>query len=167
LEVIVSSGTTSLITFVVIFGSALIGMLLRTALPAHHLRDESRDVVKLGIGLVGTMAALVLGLLVASAKSSYDAQGTELTQMSANIIFLDRALAHYGPETREERELLRKAVVGTLDRMWSRDQIGPSRLEPTSAGVEVLYEKIQGLSPKDELQRSLQSQALSMATSVG
>ena len=89
---------------------------LRTALPARHLRDESREVVKLGIGLVGTMAALVLGLLGASAKSSYDAQSTEMTQMSANIIFLDRVLAHYGPETQEELELLRKAVVGTLDR---------------------------------------------------
>lgn len=162
-----SSLTVSLITFGIIFGSALIGMVLRAALPAHHLRDESRDVVKLGIGLVGTMAALVLGLLVSSAKSSYDAQSTELNQLSANIIVLDRALAHYGPETQEERELLRKAVVGTLDQLWSRDDIGSSRSDPTSIGAEGLYEKIQGLSPKDELQRSLRSQALSTAISIG
>ena len=160
-----SSGTASLITFVIIFGSALTGMLLRTALPADHLRDESRDVVKLGIGLVGTMAALVLGLLVSSAKSSYDAQSTELTQLSASVMVLDRALAHYGPETQEERELLRKAVVAALAQMWSRDNSGSSRLDPTSIGAEGLYEKIQDLSPKDELQRSLRSQALNMAMS--
>jgi hypothetical protein len=101
-----------MITFVIIFGSALIGMRLRAALPAHHMLNESRDVAKLGIGLVGTMAALVLGLLLSAAKGNYDAQSTALIQLSANVAFLDRALAHYGPETQEERELLRKSVVG-------------------------------------------------------
>ena len=109
-----SSFTVSLIAFAIIFGSALMGALLRGALPAHHLRDESRDVVKLGIGLVGTMAALVLGLLVSSAKSSYDAQSTELTQLSANAILLDRVFAHYGPEAQEERELLRAVAESSI-----------------------------------------------------
>jgi hypothetical protein len=166
-EVIVNSLTVSIIIFVIIFGGALLGMLLRTALPPHHLRDESRDVVKLGIGLVGTMSALVLGLLVSSAKSSYDAQSTELTQMSANVIFLDRVLAHYGAETQKQRELLRKAVVGIHDQMWSEDSIGPSGLDPTAIGAEGLYEEIQNLSPRDDLQRSLRSQALSMAVTFG
>ena len=160
------SGAVSSITFVVIFGSALIGMRLRAALPAHHLRDESRDVVELGIGLVGVMAALVLGLLVSSAKTSYDLQSTELTQMSANVVLLDRVFAHYGPEAQEERELLRKAVFGVLDQMWSKDNGGPSGSAPTF-GAEALYEKIQGLSPKDDRQRSLQSEALSMAMTFG
>jgi len=76
--------TLSVVVFTVIFGGALAGMILRTSLPDHHLSAESKEVVKLGIGLVGTMAALILGLLVASAKSSFDAQSSELTQASAN-----------------------------------------------------------------------------------
>jgi hypothetical protein len=102
-------------------------MFLRTALPGHHLSDESRDVVKLATGLVGTMAALVLGLLVASAKGSYDAQTTELTQMSANIVVLDRTLAHYGPEAKETREALRNAVARLLNQSWSKNRSGASR----------------------------------------
>lgn len=82
----------------------------RSSLPDHHLSAESKEVVKLGMGLVGTMAALVLGLLVASAKSSFDAQSSELTQASASIVVLDRVLAQYGPETREVREILRGAA---------------------------------------------------------
>jgi hypothetical protein len=110
------------------------------------------------------MAALVLGLLVASAKSSYDAQNTGLTQMAANVIFLDRTLASYGPETQNQRQALRKAVVEALDQTWSseHEKSGP---EPGSI-LETLPEQIQGLSPKDELQRSLRSQAVSLATNM-
>ena len=87
-----SSTTISLIVLACVFGGALLGIFLHAVLPQHHLAADSKDIVKLGMGLVGTMAALVLGLLVASAKGSYDAQGAELTQMSANIAVLDRAL---------------------------------------------------------------------------
>jgi hypothetical protein len=92
-----SSITVCLIVFACVFGGALLGVLLRSALPPQHLSADSKDIVRLGMGLVGTMAALVLGLLVASAKGSYDAQSSELTQISANIVLLDRILAPLRP----------------------------------------------------------------------
>jgi Protein of unknown function (DUF4239) len=158
-----SSTTISLIVFACVFGGALLGIFLHAVLPQHHLSNESKDIVKLGMGLVGTMAALVLGLLVASAKGSYDIQSAELTQMSANIALLDRVLALYGPETKETRALLRGAVARVLDQMWSSASLSV----PTAAGGEILYDKIQGLSPKNDTQRSLQGQALSMAMDLG
>jgi Protein of unknown function (DUF4239) len=158
-----SSTIISLIVFACVFGGALLGIFLHAVLPQHHLSSESKDIVKLGMGLVGTMAALVLGLLVASAKGSYDTQSAELTQMSANIALLDRALALYGPETKEARAVLRGAVARILDQMWSSASLSV----PTAAGGEILYEKIQGLSPKNDTQRSLQGQALSMAVDLG
>ncbi len=85
-------------------------MLLRSVLPAHHLASDTKDTVKLAMGLVATMAALVLGLLVASAKSTYDTESNGVTQMAAKIIFLDRMLANFGPETKETRERLRGLV---------------------------------------------------------
>jgi len=159
-----SSITISFIVFACVFGGALLGILLRVVLPQNHLSAESKDIVKLGMGLVGTMAALVLGLLVASAKGSYDAQIAELTQGSTNILLLDRLLAQYGPETKEARALLRVAVVRSLDQTWPKGGASASGLPPpASASAETLYGKIQGLSPKDGAQRSLQSQALSIA----
>ena len=159
-----SSITISFIVFACVFGGALLGILLRAVLPQNHLSAESKDIVKLGMGLVGTMAALVLGLLVASAKGSYDAQIAELTQGSTNILLLDRLLAQYGPETKEARALLRGAVVRVLDQTWPKAGASASGLPPpASASAETLYGKIQGLSPKDDAQRSLQSQALSIA----
>src|SRR6266498_4089503 len=125
--------TVSLIVFACVFGGALLGIFLHAVLPQHHLAADSKDIVKLGMGLVGTMAALVLGLLVASAKGSYDAQSAELTQMSANIALLDRRLALYGPETKEVRALLRGAVVRILVHMWTHGPPSSTLLPATPA----------------------------------
>ena len=95
--------------FACVFGSAVLGLFLRAMLPEHHLSSESKDVVKLAMGLIATMAALVLGLLTASAKSSFDVQNPETVRTAADIIRLDRALARYGPEeTKEIRDLLKR-----------------------------------------------------------
>ena len=103
------------------FGGALLGMLLRAVLPERHLSGDSKETVRLGMGMVATMAALVLGLLVASAKNFYDTQSSDLTQLSANVVLLDRVLAHYGPETKEARDLLRGAVARSLNLIWHQN----------------------------------------------
>ena len=119
-----SSIAISSIVFACVFGGAILGMSIRAILPQHHLSSDSKDVVKLGMGIVATLSALVLGLLIASAKGSYDAQSTELTQMSAKVILLDRMLAHYGPETKGTRDLLRSSVARILDQLWSKRPAG-------------------------------------------
>jgi len=92
-------------------------MHLHKILPDQHLNTESKDIMKLTMGLIGTMAALVIGLLTASAKGSYEAQRGEFIRMSSEIILLDRALANYGPETKDARDTLRRMVAGLLDRI--------------------------------------------------
>jgi hypothetical protein len=109
----------------------------------------------------------VLGLLVASAKNSYDAINTALVENAARVVLLDPVLAHYGSETKEVRELLRNAYARVVARIWSKNQMNPSGLEAPSIEVEVLIDKIQKLSPKDETQGSLKTQAVSIAWVVG
>ena len=155
-----------LIVFVCVFGAALLGLFLRRVLPQDHLSADSKDAVRLGMGMIAIMAALVLGLPVASAKSFYDAQGNALTQMSANVITLDRLLSYYGPETREVRDLLRGAVVRQLQLMWHQDHQNLSQMNPTAGAAEILN-GIQALSPKNEAQHTFQAQALSMAFTLG
>ena len=145
------------------FGGALLGMLLRAVLPERHLSADSKETIRLGMGMIVTMAALVLGLLVASAKNFYDTQSSDLTQLGANVVLLDRVLAHYGPETKEARDLLRGAVTRSLDLIWHQNPQQPSQMEPTAAGGEIIYDKIQALSPQDDVQRALKAQASSMA----
>jgi hypothetical protein len=162
MRLIMSSIAISLIVFLCLFGGTVIGILLGGTFPEHHLSSDSKDTVRVAMGLVATMAALVLGLLVSSAKSSYDTQSAELTDMSARVILLDRVLAHYGPETQEARDLLRGAVADSLDRIWPQERRKTSAAAP-SFSAEGLLDKIQALSPTDDTQRSLKAQALSMA----
>ena len=88
-----------LIIFACVFGSGLLGFLLGKVLPDRHLTSASLDIVKLATGLTATLAALVLSLLVSSAKGTFDEVANELTGMAGKIVLLDRVLARYGPAT--------------------------------------------------------------------
>jgi hypothetical protein len=156
------------ITFACISGGVLLGMFLRNTLPEHHLSTDAKDVVRLGTGLIGTIAALVLGLLIASAKNSYDTQSTQITQMTANVVLLDRLLAQYGAETGAVRDLLRRGIVALADRMWRENGSGLGKTAPfeASAASEAFYAKLQELSPRNDSQRSLQARAIQLSTDI-
>jgi len=144
-------------------------MFLRAVLPERHLSSESKDLVKMGMGLIATMSALVLGLLIASAKSSFDAQRIGMAQLAGNTIFLDRLLARYGPETKDARDRLRAAVADLLDRTWPEEANNPGATRPkggTEGAYEGFFEKIQELTPKTDAQRTLQAQMLKTSTDI-
>jgi hypothetical protein len=152
----------SLIAFACVFGGTFLGMFLRSRLPGHHLSGDTKDVVRLGTGLIGTMAALVLGLLIASANSTFETQRSQVKQLTANIVFLDLTLAQYGPETDSLRNLLRRAVATLADRIWRENgsDSGKADAFEASAGALSFYREILKLSPGDETQRSLQTRAI-------
>ena len=112
----------SCLIFVLTLGGILVGTLLRRALPEHHLSEDSQDVVRLGVGLIATISALVLGLLIAAAKSSYDTQSTQITQITADIILLDNLLAQYGPEANPIPQRMRSVVGPFADQIWREKQ---------------------------------------------
>jgi hypothetical protein len=156
------------IVFGCLFGAGLLGVRVRAMLPEEHLNPDTKDAVKVGMGLVATMAALVLGLLVASTKGAYDTQKNEVTQMAAKIVFLDRVLANYGSETAETRDLLRRSVGSAINRMWPDRKISqPAQLDPSATSGEAFFNSIQQLSPQNDAQRSLKSQAVQVTTDVG
>jgi hypothetical protein len=162
-----SDNAIGLIVLTSIFGASLLGMLMRPALSQHHLSADTKDSVKLGMGLVGTMAALILGLLVAAAKSAYDTEKNEVTQMAAKLVFLDRVLANYGPESADTRVVLRRMVEGSLNRMWPDERSHHAQLEPIGSGAEEVNKAIQKLAPRNDVQGSLKSQAVGVASDIG
>jgi hypothetical protein len=161
-----SALTLSGIIFVSTLGGIFLGTLLRRALPRHHLDEHLKDVVRLGVGLIATIAALVLGLLIAAAKSSFDTQTGQVRQITANLILLDNILAQYGPEARPVREQIRSTVGPFADRLWREKEAGASGPFETDAAAERVYLDIQKLSPHDDLQRSLQSRAVQISNDL-
>ena len=154
------------IAFACIFGGAMLGMFLQTILPKDHLSPDSKDVVKVGMGLIATMAALVLGLLTGSAKSSFDTQDGELKQMAANVILLDRTLARYGPETKTIRDQIRRLVEYKLAATWPEGGAARVDTSETTPAVEGVEDAIRTLSPQTDLQHALQAQALQIVGDI-
>jgi hypothetical protein len=154
------------VVFVCVLGGGLLGMYLRHTLPERHLGAESKDLVRLTMGLLATMSALVVGLLITTAKTSYDTQGGEFRRMSAELVLLDRALAHYGPEANGPRDQLRRTVADMLRRMEAGPGLEATPPSPTQSS-EGLYDVIQALVPQSDAQRSLRGEALRLATDIG
>lgn len=164
-----SALSTSLIAFAIIFAGTFLGVFVRRRLPEHHLSGDTKDVVRLGTGVIATLAALVLGLLISSANSTYDTKNTQVRQLTANIVLLDRVLALYGPETDSIRGLLRQSVATMADRIWLENRSDAPKVQPfvESASAASLYEEILKLSPRNEAQRFFQTRAMDTATDMG
>jgi len=154
------------IVFACVFGSALLGLYLRAIVPRHHLGDDSISVVKLTTGLIATMAALVLGLLISSAKSSFDAVNSELVHNAASIILLDRVLARYGPDTQTVRSQIKQSYATSIQILGSGDAGQMKRLGSPEAINHVEGLQRAALSPQTPLQHQLQGRAVQIADDV-
>src|SRR5215467_11330897 len=150
----------SFIIFIIVTGSAFLGALISATLPEGHLSSETKDMLKIAIGLVTTLAALVLGLLVASAKNAFDAKTDEVRQAAANIILLDRNLRQYGPEAKSVRDLLHQIVVSKVDLIWLRGEALESSLPKKGTySIEDVQAGIRALVPGNDSQRSIKERA--------
>lgn len=156
----------SVIVLACVFGGALLGMVLRACLPERHRNAETKELVTMGMGLIATMAALVLGLLIASTQSSFDAQNGDLAKMASDVVVLDRILAHYGPESKEARELLRESLDSQIKRIWIEEN-APQGQVVVKAHAEDFYDKILQLSPQTNGQRTLHAEALKIGLELG
>src|SRR5215467_10211536 len=130
---------TALIVFGCLVGAALLGRLIRRLLPDHHLASDSKDGIKLALGLVSTMSALVLGLLVSSAKSSYDTERGEVIQMAAKVAFADRLLAMYGPDAADLRIRFHEGVKEAIKGLWPEELGLPAHMAPNTQTGNELY----------------------------
>jgi hypothetical protein len=146
----------------------LLGMYLRTLLSEHHLSADSRDVMKMGTDMLATMAAIVLGLLITPAKGTFDTINSELKQTALKVVMLDSTMARYGPETKEARDILRRALIASIERMWPEEKntIAAKEVGRAESSIDNLEEKLQQLTPRNVNQRRLQSQALQIKTEI-
>ena len=154
-----------MVVFACVCGGALLGIFIHSLLPSGYLDPDSKETVRLGMALVAATVAVALGMLIAAAKGFYDSQNSEVTQLAADAVLLDKILNHYGPESKEIRRLLRTSLVHMVDVTWGRNSSDNTRFT-LSVASEVLLVRIPELSPHNDGQRLLQSQALSAAVKL-
>jgi hypothetical protein len=158
------------VTFVCTITSAWLGILVREKLPTGHISKESQDVIRLGMGLVATMTALLLGLVTAAAKGSFDSQDLAVKNAAAGILTLDRLLARYGPEAQPTRELLRETVARRVEETWPDN--GPGTFAGSSdesnggPPAEKIEDEILRLAPATDQQRWFKAESLKLTEEV-
>lgn len=159
---------TAFLVFACVFSGALIGMYIRRVLPEEHLREDTKAVIGLSMGLIGTLSALLLAMVTSSAKETFDFEGNQLRQTAVNIMMLDRVLADYGPETADIREALRLGLERRVAMTWSvKHSEPPVLLSPKAAGSPFqLLRRVRQLAPQTDLQRDLKTQALQLIGEV-
>lgn len=162
-----SSLAVGAIAFACVFTCAMFAMIAKQLLPDHHLASDSKDVMKLGMGLIATLTAMVLGLLIATAKGQYDTQGSAVKDISANLILLDRMLGKYGPETKEARGYLRNVTESMLMQFWPEDnRAGDLTPGESRAAGDNLFDAVAELKPKTEAQQTLKARCVALITEL-
>jgi hypothetical protein len=147
-----------------LFVAVWLGMYVRRHLPEPHLSADTKDTVKIAMGLVATMSALLLGLLVSSTQDSYKTVQSQVVTLGAKISFMDRLLSLYGPEAATLQASVRQLTKATVQQMWN------SKSEPSAINLEAgnaLYVALLELEPKNELQRNLKTQGIATFMEVG
>ena len=156
----------SSIVFAAVFSGGLAGLALGGLLAGSLLgSDATKDIIKLATGLLVTMTALVLGMLVSSANSSYQDRKNELAEMASDFVVLDQVLATYGSETQVIRDELRRLAENSLERIWPSQASRQPQLRPGDRD-QVLYHQIQILAPKNDIQIAAKTVAISAADSM-
>ncbi|NKK82368.1 DUF4239 domain-containing protein [Rhizobium leguminosarum] len=153
------------LVFVFLSMATSIGLVVRGRLPDHHLNAESKDVIRLATAVVGTLSALTLGLLIASAKSSYDDAEVEMRTAAARVLLLDRVMAQYGPETDKARQLMRELIERRLSRGWTAETTDETSGNAPGEyqDIEAVQAVLRSLLPRGSVQHSLQARAVEVS----
>ena len=163
-----SSATAFVASFISVLIGAAIGVILKRSLQAALLDTGSREAIRLAAGFLATLAALVIGLMIASAKTSYDSQNTNIRQLGTNAVLVDQMLTKYGPEARGARTLLRETIPSAAARIWRENSgkaAGASFI--VSETGERFYKAVEGLKPANAEQTSLKSRIIQITTEMG
>lgn len=157
-----SIGVT-LIAFAIICAASFVGFALKKCLREHHLTPSTQDAVKLATGIVATLAALVLGLLIASAKQTYDTRVAEVHTFVINLTLLDRSMRQYEPPLTKEREALAGFARDVRTRLWGRHRDVHADV---LAELDAVRNAFRDLDPKTPRNKSLHDRYMGLSATL-
>jgi hypothetical protein len=145
----------------IIFGGGLLGLFIGKVMHDRYRDDATQRIVQTATTMISLLAALVLGLLVATAKNKFDTSNTQIEVFAAGLMSLDRDLVNYGPEAKDIRSLLRAYVVAKIGSTWLQETGKKSgRTDPPASQLlEDVQQRLSSLTPQSGSQRAMVSNA--------
>jgi hypothetical protein len=160
-----SSVLASLFTFVAVFCGAMIGIVLAGRLPAHHLSAETRTAVSVSMAVVGTLSALVIGLMISTASTAFNDRTNAIEALAVDIVKLDRALLRFGPDAASIRTELRNYAQAKIEELSHPPRMGDLSIAKL-ANLETIDDQVAALQPIDAHGRQIQEQALQLLGAI-
>jgi hypothetical protein len=161
-----SAALIGLVIFIIILLGAMAGWAAGAHLPEHHTTSETRNAVSVSMAVVGTVSALVLGLLISQANNAFLARSDEVTQLAANIARLDRLLRHDEPETSAARATLKRYAEQKLEDLFPKSPAAPRVDNPaTNDMLDRLVDQLEAIQPTAQ-QQWLVARALQLASDI-
>lgn len=161
-------GLYALVAFAVIFGGGLLGLLIGKVMHERHRSDATQKIVQTAMGTVSLVAALVLGLLVATAKGKFDTNNKQTEEFAASLMSLNRELVNYGPDADAIRSLLRKYTIAKIAVSWPNES-GPKPAPDDPAAwrlLESVRQNLRAMTPHSEPQRLVMTSALQITADL-
>ena len=161
-----SAEVIGLVSLAAIFGGVLVGRFVARRLPGHHLSSETQSVVTVSVAVIGTLSALVLGLMITSANSSFSARADEVRELSLQLIRMDRNLRRYGPEADDARAKLREWGIAKTQQLFPEKGQTPPSNETTIVMLESVQDAVLALTPKSERQTYLRTLCVTLSSTL-
>lgn len=160
-----SSVVASLFTFIAVFCGAMIGIVLSGRLPAHHMSPETRNAVSVSMAVVGTLSALVIGLMISTASTAFNDRTNAIEALAVDIVKLDRALLRLGPDASPIRDELRRYAEAKVEELSHPPRMGDLSIAKL-ANLETINDQVIALQPGDARGRQIQEQALQLLGAI-
>ena len=155
------------VVMLIVFGGAVVGLAIGRRLPEHHLSGETRAVVSVSMAVVGTMSALVIGLLISSASTAFNGRNADLARLSTTIVHLDSLLRRYGEAADPARAALQDYAARKFQDLFPGPAGAPLVSNTKTAAVlDAAEDRILALEPGDARHRWLVAEALRAATAI-
>lgn len=158
--------TIALVSFAGIFGGALLGFFAARRLPGHHLNNETQTAVTVSVAVIGTLAALVLGLMITAANGSFTKRSEEVRELSLQLIRMDRNLRRYGPEAQDVRVSLRAWATAKIQQLFPEETKEAPTSDQTIEMLEGVQDGLMALKPKDDRQEHLRALCLTLSSTM-
>ena len=109
-----SEYVVAVLAFLSMMGAALLGLFSETKLPTEHLQGDTHRVVRRVANLFVVMTSLVLGLMMNSARDTFETNNRDIRTLATELILLDRTMRALGPEADDARRHLVEYVQTSL-----------------------------------------------------
>jgi hypothetical protein len=111
---VLSEALEATAVFLCLLGAAFAGWSSNTRLSSKNLQDDTNATVRLVANLFVVMTSLTIGLMMNSAKNSFDANDRNVRTLATDIILLDRTMRALGPSSDEPHRRLIEYVRVSL-----------------------------------------------------